>query len=145
MTDAAATRWIARAQRPPLAGAVEFRGYVRDEERPRLYRQARMLVLPSLEEGFGLPVLEAMACGVPVVVSDRGSLPEVAGDAATPVDRTTSTALAARDGAPARRDVARGGRSRADWRRRRATRGTRARRAARDAYATAIATQAAAR
>jgi alpha-1,3-rhamnosyl/mannosyltransferase len=44
-----------------------------------------MLVLPSLEEGFGLPVLEAMACGVPVVVSDRGSLPEIAGDAARPV------------------------------------------------------------
>ena len=43
-------------------------------------------MLPSLEEGFGLPVLEAMACGVPVVVSNRGSLPEVAGDAARPID-----------------------------------------------------------
>jgi alpha-1,3-rhamnosyl/mannosyltransferase len=42
-------------------------------------------VLPSLDEGFGLPVLEAMACGVPVVVSSGGSLPEVAGDAATPI------------------------------------------------------------
>lgn len=54
-----------------------------------------MLVLPSFEEGFGLPVLEAMACGVPVVVSDRGSLPEVAGTAATPVDPTDIEGLAA--------------------------------------------------
>ena len=53
-----------------------------------------MLVLPSLEEGFGLPVLEAMAAGVPVVVSDRGSLPEVAGDAASPVDPADTDALA---------------------------------------------------
>jgi alpha-1,3-rhamnosyl/mannosyltransferase len=45
-----------------------------------------MLVLPSYEEGFGLPVLEAMACGVPVIVSSRGSLPEVAGRAASPLD-----------------------------------------------------------
>jgi glycosyltransferase involved in cell wall biosynthesis len=45
-----------------------------------------MLVLPSYEEGFGLPVLEAMACGVPVIVSSRGSLPEVAGAAAAPID-----------------------------------------------------------
>jgi glycosyltransferase involved in cell wall biosynthesis len=54
-----------------------------------------MLVMPSLEEGFGLPVLEAMACGVPVVVSNRGSLPEVAGDAASPVDPEDVTALSA--------------------------------------------------
>jgi alpha-1,3-rhamnosyl/mannosyltransferase len=53
-----------------------------------------MLVLPSLEEGFGLPVLEAMACGVPVVISNRGSLPEVAGDAACPVEPTDAHAFA---------------------------------------------------
>jgi alpha-1,3-rhamnosyl/mannosyltransferase len=82
----AAGRLIDRATRAGLAGAVDFRGYVRDAERPSLYRHARMLVLPSFEEGFGLPVLEAMASGVPVVVSNRGSLPEVAGAAATPVD-----------------------------------------------------------
>jgi glycosyltransferase involved in cell wall biosynthesis len=76
---------VARVNRPPLAGAVELRGYVSDQERPLLYRQARVLVLPSFEEGFGLPVLEAMASGVPVVVSDRGALPEVAGEAATPI------------------------------------------------------------
>ncbi len=53
-----------------------------------------MLVLPSFEEGFGLPVLEAMACGVPVVIADRGALPEVTGDAAEPVDPTDADALA---------------------------------------------------
>src|SRR5205823_2565316 len=47
-----------------------------------LYRAAAVTVQPSLYEGFGLPVLEAMACGSPVVTSDRGALPEVAGDAA---------------------------------------------------------------
>jgi glycosyltransferase involved in cell wall biosynthesis len=82
---AAAQPWIERARRADLAGHVQVRGYVADEERRLLYRDARMLLMPSLDEGFGLPVLEAMACGVPVVISDRGSLPEVAGAAADPV------------------------------------------------------------
>ena len=89
----AAEALVARVNRPPLAGAVELRGYVPDGDRPLLYRQARILVLPSFEEGFGLPVLEAMASGVPVVVSDRGSLPEVAGDAATPIPPDNVDAL----------------------------------------------------
>lgn len=80
-----AARWEARAQDPPLRGRVEFTGYVDAARRLELYADARMLVLPSYEEGFGLPVLEAMACGIPVVISSRGSLPEVAGDAAEPV------------------------------------------------------------
>ncbi|HUE87779.1 MAG TPA: glycosyltransferase family 1 protein [Vicinamibacterales bacterium] len=87
-------RDLHRAQTPPLAGHVSALGYVSDAERRRLYREACMLVLPSLEEGFGLPVLEAMSCGVPVVISNRGSLPEVAGDAASPVDPADSDALA---------------------------------------------------
>jgi glycosyltransferase involved in cell wall biosynthesis len=94
VTDAAEPL-VARVNRPPLAGAVDLRGYVPDEERPLLYRQARMLVLPSFEEGFGLPVLEAMASGVPVIVSDRGSLPEVAGEAATPIPPDNVDALSA--------------------------------------------------
>jgi alpha-1,3-rhamnosyl/mannosyltransferase len=86
---------LQQAARPPLSGHVSVIGYVSQDERQRLYREARLLILPSLEEGFGLPVLEAMACGVPVVISNRGALPEVAGDAAEPVDPTDHAALAA--------------------------------------------------
>ena len=73
------------AAAPDLAGHVELTGYVSQARRMDLFARAHLLVLPSLDEGFGLPVLEAMASGVPVVVSSGGSLPEVAGDAATPV------------------------------------------------------------
>ena len=76
------------------AARIQRRGYVPDEERLRLYRTASMLVLPSFEEGFGLPVLEAMAIGLPVIVSNRGSLPELAGDAALTVDPEDQHALA---------------------------------------------------
>jgi glycosyltransferase involved in cell wall biosynthesis len=82
----ASKRWEARCQESPLQGHVVMTGYVDTAQRIALYEQALMLVLPSYEEGFGLPVLEAMACGVPVIVSSRGSLPEVAGDAAAPID-----------------------------------------------------------
>ena len=65
---------------------IELLGYVPDEDLPALYRQAACLVYPSLYEGFGLPVIEAMACGCPVIASDRSSLPEIAGDAALQVN-----------------------------------------------------------
>jgi glycosyltransferase involved in cell wall biosynthesis len=68
-------------------------GFVDDADLPALYRHAELFVLPSLYEGFGLPVLEAMACGVPVVCSDTSSLPEVAGDAALLVDPLDVEAL----------------------------------------------------
>jgi glycosyltransferase involved in cell wall biosynthesis len=87
-------RALQRIDEAPLAGHVSMRGYVSDAERRVLYREARLLVLPSLEEGFGLPVLEAMACGVPVVVSNRGALPEVVSDAASPIDPTQPDQLA---------------------------------------------------
>jgi len=61
-------------------------GYVSDKDLSGLYRHAMLLVYPSLYEGFGLPPLEAMACGCPVVVSSAASLPEVCGDAAFYVD-----------------------------------------------------------
>ncbi len=65
-----------------LAGRVVFTGYVPEADLPRLYGGARAFVYPSLYEGFGLPVLEAMQCGTPVVTTDISSMPEVVGDAA---------------------------------------------------------------
>jgi glycosyltransferase involved in cell wall biosynthesis len=62
-----------------LEPAVRLLGYVPDEDLPALYRQADLLVVPSMYEGFGLPALEAMACGAPVLAADRSSLPEVVG------------------------------------------------------------------
>ncbi len=70
------TNW--RGRRSPATCAIS--GMSSDAERERLYRQASMVVLPSLDEGFGLPALEAMTIGVPVVVSSRGALPEVVGE-----------------------------------------------------------------
>jgi len=80
-TDAAA-EWLRRIAQPPFAGRVEHLGYIAGERRYDLYSRASMLILPSHLEGFGLPVLEAMTVGVPVIVSRAGALPEVAGDAA---------------------------------------------------------------
>jgi len=92
-TDAAAD-WLARLERAPLAGKVTHLGYVPETKREELYRSARVLVMPSLDEGFGLPALEAMSAGVPVVVSSRGSLPEVVGGAGAEVDPADIEALA---------------------------------------------------
>jgi glycosyltransferase involved in cell wall biosynthesis len=69
-----------------LGARVKLLGYVRDEDRGPLLAEADVFALPALYEGFGLPVLEAMACGTPVVTSARGALPEVARDAAVYVD-----------------------------------------------------------
>lgn len=69
-----------------LGDAVRFQGYAAGAALRDLYARAACLVLPSLREGFGLPVLEAMACGTPVITSSSSSLPEVGGDAAVRVD-----------------------------------------------------------
>jgi glycosyltransferase involved in cell wall biosynthesis len=74
---------------------VRALGHVAEEDLPALYRGADVVACPSLYEGFGLPVLEAMAAGAPVLTSDRSSLPEVAGDAAVLVDPTDTAAIAA--------------------------------------------------
>ncbi len=73
---------------------VRFLDYVPDADLPDLYRGARVFVYPSFYEGFGLPVLEAMACGTPVITSNVSALPEVAGDAALLVDPNEPEAIA---------------------------------------------------
>jgi glycosyltransferase involved in cell wall biosynthesis len=73
---------------------VRFPGFVADADLPALYSAARVLAYPSLYEGFGLPLLEAMACGTPVVTSTAPCLPEVAGGAALLVDPYDVAALA---------------------------------------------------
>jgi len=77
-----------------LESAVEFTGFVPDEDLVHLYNRAYALVQPSLMEGFGLPAVEAMACGTPIVSSTAGSLPEVVGDAGIFFDPLDVSAMA---------------------------------------------------
>ncbi|MGC9399277.1 MAG: glycosyltransferase family 4 protein [Anaerolineae bacterium] len=77
----------------PSREAVHFTGYVEDEDLPAVYAAATVFTFPSLYEGFGLPPLEAMACGVPVLCSNTSSLPEVVGDAALTIDPSDTEAL----------------------------------------------------
>lgn len=86
---------FARVEALHLSEAVRFAGYVPGQELPWWYNAAELLVYPSLYEGFGLPPLEAMACGTPVITSGVSSLPEVVGSAAIKVDPTDTGALAA--------------------------------------------------
>lgn len=83
------------ADRSAIRDRVRWLGFVADEELPYLYAASQALVFPSLYEGFGLPVLEAMRSGAPVITSRRSSLPEVAGDAALYVDPTSAEEIAA--------------------------------------------------
>jgi len=85
---------FSEVRRLSLEEDVCFLGYVPDEVLTILYNNASVFAYPSLYEGFGLPVLEAMACGAPVVSSRCTSLPEVAGDAALMVDPTDRSGLA---------------------------------------------------
>ncbi len=77
-----------------LRDSVRFTGYVPREDMPALYSSAGLFVYPSLYEGFGLPPLEAMACGTPVITSNTSSLPEVVGDAGIMVDPLNAEELA---------------------------------------------------
>lgn len=84
----------ARIDAHGLSRHVDWQPYAPAEALPALYRGARVLVLPSLHEGFGLTALEGMACGAPVVASNSSSLPEVVGDAGLLVDPLDTAALA---------------------------------------------------
>lgn len=85
---------LAQVRKLGLSDRVVLTGYVPDADLPALLSGALAFVFPSLYEGFGLPLLEAMACGTPVICSDASSLPEVAGDAALLVNPTDTEALA---------------------------------------------------
>ncbi len=82
--------WLKSLQEYRLSHRVLTTGHVSDDDLVALYNGATIMIYPSLYEGFGLPVIEAMACGCPVITSDRASLPEVAGSAATLLAEPTS-------------------------------------------------------
>src|SRR5262249_23319710 len=79
--------------RSGVSGAVSFTGYVPFEDLPALYSAAEMFVYPSMYEGFGLPVIEAMACGTPVVTGRASAVAEVGAHAVEQVERLDATAL----------------------------------------------------
>lgn len=82
LDSAAKTRMLRRAERLGLSGKVRLTGFIDDAALLRLYQRARCLFFPSLYEGFGLPLLEGLACGLPVASSNTSSLPEVGGELA---------------------------------------------------------------
>jgi len=84
-----------RLERSGDTSDIVFTGYVDNEDLPAIYSMAALFAFPSLYEGFGLPVLEAMACGTPVLISDRGALPEIAGNIFPQVDPTSVPDIAA--------------------------------------------------
>ncbi len=85
---------LARIAASPRRADIELPGYVSDAALRELYGQASVFAFPSLDEGFGMPVLEAMAWGVPVITSNRSALPETAGDAALLVDPLDAESIA---------------------------------------------------
>lgn len=85
---------FARAEQLQLGDRVRFAGFIDDQDLPLWYAAARVFILPSLYEGFGIPLLESMACGTPVVTTTSSSLPEVVGDAGLTVAPTDVEAMA---------------------------------------------------
>jgi len=96
---AGASGWLkkdifTKAAQSPHASAIHFPGFIDEKDRPALFNLAELFVFPSIFEGFGFPPLEAMASGIPTIVSNRASLPEVVGDGALLVDPHDPDALA---------------------------------------------------
>jgi glycosyltransferase involved in cell wall biosynthesis len=91
---AEAAALVARTREAPLAGRVEVTGYIDPDGRLALFSRALVFVLPSHNEGFGMPAVEAMMAGVPVIAANRGALPEAVGDAGRLVEPTDVDALA---------------------------------------------------
>jgi glycosyltransferase involved in cell wall biosynthesis len=86
---------LARIEQSPVRDRISILGYVSPDQLAQWYSRAMIFAFPSLDEGFGMPVLEAMAAGTPVVTSTRSALPEVAGDAAVLVDPADTESLGA--------------------------------------------------
>jgi glycosyltransferase involved in cell wall biosynthesis len=84
---------LARIEKSPARDRIRVTGYISPADLAVWYGRAAIFAFPSLDEGFGMPVLEAMEAGVPVITSNRSALPEVAGDAALLVDPTDREAL----------------------------------------------------
>ena len=105
---------VAEIERLGLQNDVKLLGYLPHGELPPLYHLARLMAFPSLHEGFGIPLLEAMACGCPIACSNVTSIPEVAGPAALTFDPTSMEVMALKlwtlwSDEPLRRDlIARG-------------------------------------
>jgi glycosyltransferase involved in cell wall biosynthesis len=85
---------VREAADSPVAGRIRITGYLTDEEIGDLYARAAIFAFPSLDEGFGMPVLEAMSAGIPVIAGNRSALPEVCGDAAELIDPFSEDDLA---------------------------------------------------
>lgn len=88
-----AEQLVAEIERSPRRGAIEMPGWIDDRQLADLYARASVFAFPSLDEGFGIPVIEAMAAGIPVLASNSSSMPEVCGDAAIQVEPGNSDAL----------------------------------------------------
>ena len=90
-----ADRWLDQIAQPPLAGRIRYLGYIDDSRRQEVFAGARALIVPSFDEGFGMPALEAMSLGIPVIASARGGLTELVEGAGVLFDPDDPRSIAA--------------------------------------------------